>query len=169
MYPRHWLRKVKMNALCTRGVPGSSIFKALSAHSAPARLCSFVPQGPLGVLKKTSSAVRDPYGVCRAFTSQSSQREAFTSFGNKQVPVGEKEKLVGGVFTSVAGERTCLRQQLTHSLLCHLNSKQCLNIDGLENMTCLFYVLQQDGYFLSLTLRLFASVQLPAFLQRNMI
>lgn len=66
---------------------GPSLPRSLGPLRAPAEgHCGFIPA------RKAS----------RAFSTGGPQREAYTSFGNRQVPVDEKEKLVGGVFSSVA-------------------------------------------------------------------
>ncbi|KAL8439936.1 hypothetical protein Efla_004861 [Eimeria flavescens] len=55
------------------------------------------PKGaPLGV------PMGAPFGVSRPFSTGGYKPEEFTSFGNRQVPVEEKKKLVDGLFTSVA-------------------------------------------------------------------
>lgn len=61
--------------------------------------------GPLGDAVEGLSGFPLVRGASRSFTTVGPEREAFTSFGSRQVPVKEKEKLVGGVFSSVAGER----------------------------------------------------------------
>ena len=98
-----------MHATATRLTSGAPLLRAVAScvriDGPP--LHSFLPQmTPVGccVAWGASFVPSSP----RPFSTGGPKREAYVSFGYKTVPVEEKEKLVGGIFTSVAGEEAHL-------------------------------------------------------------